>query len=89
MLFGNRQVDGVATHVAHDPNTGATIRLGAAVNGTPDGDYQFENQPVYEGVCVHAGGLDAVGNYVYTTCLPNGNSPRIVSYGNNARSLRL
>jgi len=89
MLFGNRQVDGVATHVAHDPNTGATIRLGAAVNGTPDGDYQFENQPVYQGVCVHAGGLDAVGNYVYTTCLPNGNSPRIVSYGNNARSLRL
>jgi hypothetical protein len=89
MVFGNRQVNGQATHVAYDPASGTTIRLGAAVNGTPDGSYQFENQATYVGACTHAGGLDAVGNYVYTACLPNGNNARVVSYGNNARAQRL
>jgi len=90
-LFGVKTVAGKGSRalwgVNHTQGTGEIVRLGTASVGTPDGVYSFESGATYEGAPVHAGGLDARGNYVFKRLVPDDNTPVIRQFGGGPRGI--
>ena len=70
----------------HTQDTGLVLPAGRVNIGTPDGVYQFESSAQYEGALPFSGGLDEAGNDIYRASIPDGEMPRVFSFGDGIRS---